>query len=403
MISIIAWRNIWRNRTRSLVIIASVTLGLWAGIFVTGLSFGMTEERKYQLIHEHLSHIQIHTQKFSDKKEITEFIPNATQMIQQIDEQPSVTAVSGRSLINGMLMAPQGGQGVRITGIYPDREDELTGLSSKVVEGEYFPDKKNRILVGQALADRFGLKLGTKVVLTFQDTSAELVSASFRIGGLFKTVDSKLDERVIYASIDDIAKEMKSTPLIHEVALLANETDQIETLQTELKSTYPDLKIQNWKQLSPELKYLDEMMDLYLYIIIGIILFALAFGLVNTMLMAVLERVRELGMMMAIGLTKTKIFFMVLLETVYLALTGACIGLVLGAITIWITGQTGIDLGVVQEGMEEMGMSAQLFPELNWKYYPIIAFMVIVFAVLSAIYPAIKALKLNPTEAIRKI
>lgn len=403
MIPKIAWRNIWRNRTRSLVIIASVTLGLWAGIFIMALSFGMTEERKHQLINEQISHIQLHTPEFTDKQELSQFIPNGPAILDSVQHLPAIKYASGRSLITGMLSAPEGGTGVQIIGIYPKEEHQLTGLDSKVVEGDYFPDKKNRIMVGKALAENLGLKLGSKVVLTFQDTSANMVAGAFRISALYKTASSKMDELLVYVSNKDIANLMDTDPMVHEIAMLLNENAQLDTVQQALIKTYPNLKVENWKQLSPELNYIDEMMDLFLYIFIGIILFALAFGLVNTMLMAVLERVRELGMMMAIGLTKTKLFFMVLLETTYLALTGAAVGFILGYITILLTGNSGIDLSIVQQGMEELGYGSVLYPTLDWKYYPIIGAMVVVFAVLSAIYPAIKALSLSPPEAIRKV
>lgn len=403
MIPQIAWRNIWRNRTRSLVIIASVALGLWAGIFIMALSFGMTEERKDKLINEQLSHIQLHEPAFTDNQELAQYIPDGPDKLAAIQQQPGVRYASGRTLVNGMVSAAEGSGGIRIIGVYPEAEAALTRLSDKVVEGEYFPDKNNRILIGRALADKLGVKLGSKVVLTFQDTSANMVAAAFRVGGLYKTVNAKLDESLAYVRVDDLARLLDSPPMLHEIALLAEQDDDVTRLRDDLAAAYPTLQVETWRELSPELRYLDEMMDLFLYIFIGIILFALAFGLVNTMLMAVLERTRELGMMMAVGLNKTKIFLMILLETLFLALTGTVVGFVLGFLTVRLTARTGISLASVQQGMEEFGMSAVLYPALAWRYYPIIALMVVVFAVLSAIYPAIKALQLNPTQAIRKI
>lgn len=403
MIPQIAWRNVWRNRTRSLVIIASVALGLWAGIFIMALSFGMTEARKEQLIIEQISHIQVHTSGFTDKQELNQFIPDGPQVLDDIRQQPTVQHATGRTLINGMFSAPQGGKGVRISGIYPQLEARLTKLNEKVTQGEYFPNKSNRILVGEALAGKLGLKLGSKVVLTFQDTSANMVAGAFRIASLYKTANPKMDEQLVYVSNEDLQALLGTMPMLHEIALLADTEENVPPLQARLKNKYENLRIETWKELSPELQYLDEMMDVFLYIFIGIILFALAFGLVNTMLMAVLERVRELGMMMAIGLTKPRLFFMILLETTFLTLTGALVGFLLGLVSVAITARTGISLAAVEQGMEEFGYATMLYPSLEWSYYPIIALMVIVFAVLSAVYPAIKALQLNPTEAIRKV
>lgn len=403
MIPIIAWRNVWRNKKRSVVIIASVTVGLWAGVFILALSFGMTDERKEMMINEHFSHIQIHDPVFKDKQEIGQYIRNGTKILTEVQHMPGVKKASGRILINGMLTAPHGSDGVLIKGIFPKEESELTGLNSKLSQGEYFPDKKNRIFLGEALADKLGLKLGSKIVLTFQDTSANMVAGAFRICGLYKTVNKKLDESLVYVKISDLTRILEMDTIIHEIAILANNDQMVDTLYNELNLKYPDTKVETWRQLSPELKYLDEMMGIYLYIFIGIILFALAFGLVNTMLMSVLERVRELGMLMSIGLNKTKLFLMILLETCFLAFTGAITGLILGFLSIYITGIIGIDLSIVQQGMEEFGMSTVLYPSLDWGYYPIIAGMVIVFAILSSIYPAIKALQLNPSQAIRKV
>ena len=294
MIPLIAWRNVWRNRTRSLVIIASVTLGLWAGIFIMALSFGMTEERKEKLIMEQLSHIQLHEPEFTDTQELGQYIPGGPEKLEAIRQRSGVQQASGRTLINGMLSAAQGSGGVRILGIYPEKEAALTRLDDKLVEGEYFPDKNNRIFIGKALADKYGLKLGSKVVLTFQDSSTNMVAAAFRISGLYKTVSAKLDESLVYVRVEDLADILGTDPWLHEIALLAKQDEMVPQLHDELEATYADLKVETWRELSPELRYLDEMMDVFLYVFIGIILFALAFGLVNTMLMAVLERTREL-------------------------------------------------------------------------------------------------------------
>lgn len=405
MIRAIAWRNIWRSKIRSGVIIASVAVGLWGGLFVIALSKGMSEQRKEKVIYEQISHIQIHDPEYSRRHEIQYFIPNGPEVINQLQQDSSIAVVGGRTLINGFLTAPRGAQGVRITGIEPANEQRLTNLSKNIVEGNYLSDSvNNRIIIGKALADKLGLKLGSKIVLTFQDTAANMIAGAFRIGGIFKTVDVQMDERIVYVNAKDLQHLMGNDKLwIHEIAILMKNPEDVWAKDKSLAKVYPNLKVETWKEISPELQYLDEMMDMFLYFMIGIILLALAFGLINTMLMAVLERVRELGMLMAIGMDKRKIFFMVVIETIMLAFTGAFLGFILGAGTIYLTSQSGINLSILQQGMEEFGLDAVLYPSLNWYYYPVIGIMVVVFAVLSSIYPAIKALQLNPVQAIRKI
>lgn len=404
MIRKVAWRNIWRNRTRSLVIIASVVIGLWAGIFIIALSKGMVAQRKEKMINEQLSHIQIHTPGFKEKQKLADFIPSATKILDSLRQMPGIRAVSGRCIINGMLSAPGGGSGVQIIGIDPDAENQLTGLERKVVEGSYFPDKKNRILIGRALAEKLGLHIGSKVVLTFLDTASNILAGAFRISGLISTGDIRIDKVTVYARLNELSRILGTNrPFIHEIALLLENDEELPLYRAQLKERYPGLMVEAWYDLSPELRYLNQMMNVFLYIFMGIIMMALAFGLVNTMLMAVLERSRELGMLMAIGMNKRKLFLMIVSETVMLALTGAVIGMILAFFSILLAGRYGIDLSMVEQGMASFGMSAVLYPSGDISYYPGIALMVVLFSVLAAVYPARKALKLNPSEAIRKI
>jgi ABC-type lipoprotein release transport system permease subunit len=405
MLTHIAWRNIWRNRTRSLVIIGAVALGLWGGIFIMALSIGMSEQRKNDVITSQISHIQLHHPKFKEDRDIAFTIKNGLDDLNEIRQIPKVKAETARGLVMGMASSPSGASGVMISGIIPKYENELTGLKAKLIEGEYLNDKqKHPIIIGQKLAEKLKLKLRSKLVLTSQDMANNTVAGAFRVVGIYNTYSSKYDEFNIFITLDGLTDMlgMQETP-VHEIALLCNDASEVPEVQAKLKQMYPGLLVENWKEISPEMQYLDEMMDYFLYIFIGIILFALAFGLVNTMLMAVLERIRELGMLMAIGMTKWSVFRMILLETVFLSVVGGLAGLLLGWISVTITGMSGINLSFVQKGLEEFGMGSTIYPMMDIEKYPVIGIMVIIFAIISAIYPAIKALKLKPVEAIRKI
>ena len=404
MISVIAWRNIWRHRIRSLVIICAAALGLWGGIFILGLSKGISLQRKEDVIKSQLSHIQIHNPKYLEEKEIKYFIEEGGQLISYMQNHELVEAATGRVIVNGMAASATGATGVMIYGIIPEYEKYVTNMYSKIAEGNYFEDKvRNPIVIGKELAKKRNLKLKSKIILTFQDTSGNLISAAFKVAGIYKTISPKFDESVVFTLASDLGKLTSTENYYQEIAIILGPHANLDFTANTFKSNYPGLKIRTWKDISPELKYIDEMLDLNLYIIIGIILLALTFGLINTMLMAVLERVHELGMLMAIGMNKLKLFFMILFETSYLAFTGGLLGMILAYSTNAYFQKNGIDLSFVQQGFEEFGMSPVIYPVLEFSYYPILAIMIFVFAVISAIYPAIKALQLKPSEAIRKI
>ncbi len=404
MLNKIAWRNVWRNKTRSLVIVSAIALGLWGSVFMISISTGVSVARKQEVIHSQLSHIQIHTPNFRSNYEVSEYIPDAQKIAAVLAKDPNIQSFTARTIVTGMASSPITGTGVMIHGIDPVTEPQVTDVYKDVVEGGFFAeDKKNRAVVGRALAKKLNLKLNSKMVLTLQDTAGNLVSGAFRISGIYETVSTKYDEANIYLRSTDINILTGTDGLVHEFAMLLKDDEQLELTKARLVAAMPALKVETWKDLSPELRYMDEMMDYFLYIFVGVVLLALAFGLVNTMLMAVLERVRELGMLMAIGMTKVRLFFMIVLETMFMAITGAVAGIGFAHFSIVYFSRHGIDLSFLQKGLAEFGIGTVLYPALEPRYYFILAVMVFVFSVLSALYPALKALELNPVQAIRKI
>jgi len=403
MLTQIAWRNVWRSPIRSLVVVLAVSLGLWAGLFMVSFSMGMSEQRARDQIQTQLSHIQAHNPNYSDEREVTDTLSNGILLLEDAQALPGVVAATGRTLAAGMATSPRKSSGVMISGIMPEQEAATTQIDKKIVEGTYFGNRRNEIIISQRLADMMGLKLRKKMVLTFQGTDGEMTSGAFRIVGLYKTINAKADEANVYIKAKDLQRLIKAPNALHEVAVLAAGKDQVADIQETLKSSHRETLIENWMELSPELRLMAESMDSYLWIFVGIIMLALAFGIINTMLMAVLERTRELGMLMAVGMSKQRIFSMIMLETIFLTMIGVPIGMGSAFGTISHFGRTGIDLSAFAEGMEQVGMSSIIYTALDPSYYPKVLLMVAITAVLSAIYPAIKALNLKPVEAIRAI
>ncbi|WP_339654002.1 FtsX-like permease family protein [uncultured Maribacter sp.] len=401
----IAWRNIWRNRSRSLVVISSIIIGVWAGIFILSFSWGMYKNNINESVYKQLSHLQIHHPKFQNENDSKFTIANSDQVMRQFQKDARIASVSSRVITTGMITSPTTASGVKIYGIEPALEIPQIRLNESVIQGDYFNSgKDNEMLIGEKLARKLKVKLKSKVVLTFTNTNTEIVSAAFRIGGLYRSKNSSLDEVNVYVQQEDLRDLLGlKTSESNEIAILIKDETQLDTIKNYSSNLVKKVKIEDWKELSPELGMIIESFNLYTYIISGIILLALTFGIINTMLMSVLERIRELGMLMAIGLNKRKIFIMVMLETIYLTVLGSPIGLFLGWLTVTLLGETGINISMFSEGLASYGFSSMIYPALDQEKYIIIVTMCIVTAILSAIYPAYKALQLNPSEAIRKI
>lgn len=245
-------------------------------------------------------------------------------------------------------------------------------------------------------------RLRTKIVFTFTGNDGQMVYQAFRLAGVYKTTNTAFDQMNAYVLYNDLANLLGfKRNVFHETAVILNEENELKPFKNKLMDRFPDLSILDWKELAPDAGMMSQYMDFYYYIIMGFILFALAFGIINTMLMAILERLKELGMLMAIGMNKKKVFNMIMLETVFLTMVGAVAGMLIGAVLIYITGQTGINLTSVGEGMEAMGFAAVIHPGIEWHFFFGISLLVVLTAVLSSLIPARKALKLNPADAIR--
>ena len=169
----------------------------------------------------------------------------------------------------------------------------------------------------------------------------------------------------------------------------------------ELKTELPDLKVMSWLEIMPDMKMMNESMNLMMYVFVVIILLALGFGIVNTMLMVILERVKEIGMLMAVGMNKSRVFLMIVLETIYLSLTGGVVGIILALILTAITAQTGLDLSLWAEGLNSLGFDAIIYPEIGFGTVMVVTLMVMLTGLIAAIYPARKAIKLKPADALR--
>ncbi|NNE28279.1 MAG: ABC transporter permease [Saprospiraceae bacterium] len=315
-----------------------------------------------------------------------------------------ITAVSRRTMCNGMIRSARGARGITIRGINPQEDNRLTRLEEKIIEGKFLVDgKKNQILISEEIAEKLQLKLRKKIVLQFQDFNGDITAGSFRVAGIFKTGNTIADLGSVLVNRVDLNRLLDNGESTHEMAMVIDDVESLATIKSSIQERWPDLLVEDYRDLSPDVRLYEQQIGISLSIIGTIFMLALIFGIINTMLMAVLERTRELGMLMAVGMNKLRVFGMVVIETIMLGLIGAPIGLLLGWLTIQYFGSVGIDLGAFAEGIEKFGMNTKIFPELSTDIYIKVMGAVLITALLASIYPAIKAIRLRPMEAIRKI
>ena len=406
----LGWRNIWRSKLRSLVVIFSIIIGVWGGLLILGIMYGLNNQRMDIAINGYIGNVQIHNENFLDDYAIKHVINNIDKYENFLSKDSRVKAYSKRIVLSGMLSNSNGSSGIQVLGVNPSSEKNVTKIYSKLIEGEYFKSKKNNtILVGKKIADKLNLKLKSKVVVTFQDEKNNLVSLLFRVEGIFRSGNSMFDESNVYVKNQSIRDNLVNFIGFHEMPIVIYENiedsslDLTDALKKDLKKIDNTNIIQSWDDIAVELAYANKMISAFLYFFMLIVISGLSFGIINTMLMAVLERKRELGMLMCIGMTRLKIFLMISIETLFLALIALPFGLIFSYFMINYFSVNGIDLSIVAAGLENFGIGTMLYLKLPLNYYYEIGLMIIVITIISSVFPSIRALKINPVEASKNI
>ena len=398
----VAWRNIWRNRSRSLVIIASVGIGLWAGIFLIAFYNGMIRQRIRSAIDREVSHLQIHHPRFSDDHDLRYHLGDAYGILDVLRNDPGVLVAAPRIVAHGMVSTAAGSAGAVINGVDPALEARLTRLDAKVAEGAYFTaGGRQEVIVGQRLARRLRLTLHRKLVLTVSDRQGGLASAAFRVTGIYRTPNTPYDEANLFIRIPDAAALCSMADSVNELAVLLQRDEAADSLSTHLSADFPQWEVKAWKDLAPEMQVLVATTGGMLYVFMGVILLSLGFGIVNTMLMAVLERTREIGMLLALGMARGRVFGMVLIETFLLVMAGCPAGIVAALATVALTSRKGIDFTVFSRVLESFGWETRVFPQLGHGDLWRIVLLVALTALLAALLPARRAFRLDPADAMR--
>lgn len=404
IIVLIAWRNIWRNKVRSLIIMGSVVLGLLAGLFVLSLYQGILQDRVRVVIDEEVAHIQMHHPKFKDDYDARYIIERPDELISRLSAYNTISAVTTRTISQGMLMAGTGSSGLQIVGIDPESENRVSRLNTRIIEGMAFAmNKKNQALVSKRLAEKMRLKVNSKIILTFTDKESNIVSAAFRVSGIYQTDNAPRDERIAFVRQVDLNSLLSMQGQFHEVAILLNNDNAVDNTKASIGRDFPGVTIESWMELSPETKLMIDTTEQYSHIFILIIMLALSFGIINTMLMGVLERTREIGMLLAVGMNRFRIFSMILMETIFLTLTGAPIGILLTWLVVAYYHVTGLDISSIGgDAMTSFGFSTVIYPDFPMGKMMREMTIVLGAAILSSLIPAIRAIKLKPAEALQK-
>lgn len=399
MTSKLAWKNIWRNRTRSLIFIAATLFGLATAIFAIHLMKAISGQRLADAINIQTGHLQVHRPGFAANKELELFLPDAADLARRVAAVPGVAAVSTRLVATGMLASPDNSVTCDVTGVDPAQERRVSILDQYLMAGQYLTGvKRNPILISRKTAAKLHLKLQSKLVLTVKDARGEIVGGLFRVAGIYETPNRNFDENAAFVVAADL-QALTQAGGAHELAVKLTDAEQLPAVAAAVQRAAPGLTVETWKDVLPELSSFSGFIDTVSTLFTIIILLGLGFGLLNTMNMIVQERTHEMGMLRAIGQGRWSVFRMLLQEAGLMTLLGAVGGVLLGVSVVKIASATGIHFGDSLQAA--MGIRGTLHPALNWGLLPAILLLTLVLTSLIAVLPASRALRIQTSTALR--
>ena len=400
----LAWRNLWRNHRRTLIMLLAIVLGTWAMIFMTALMRGMVSQMVADGISVLPGHVQVHHPDYRDDPSIANLIAVTDTELSEAFASADFSTWASRIRVPAVITSEYESRGVTLLGVDPLQERGLTFVDYDEVEGRFLESADDSgVVIGRKLANTLNTKVGKRIVLMSQDPENEIADRGFRVVGLFDANVQAYEENYVFAGKTTTQKMLRVGDQVSELIVLGDDFRDVEVVYNKTVDLIDGrAEVKRWIELDAYLGTMLNVMDGFVLVWIIVIFLALSFGLVNTLVMAVFERVREIGLMLALGMRPINILGQIIVESLLLL----AIGLAIGTGLAWAAVQPmkdGVDLSIVGEGMEMWGMSSVLYPELLLSDVILANVVVLVLGFFASLSPAWRAAQYEPIEAITKV
>lgn len=398
----LAWRNLWRNKRRTLITVASIFFGVLLSAYMTSMQEGSYAKMVEIVVKFYSGYMQVHHEDYWENKSINNVFEYDQALIDQIKTHKEVDYVIPRLESFGLASAGELTRGAAIFGIVPNVENQLTGIAEKVVSGTYLKDGDDGVLIGDGLAKFLNLQLNDTLVILSQGYHGVSAAGKFPVRGLIKHISPELNKSIIYMELKTcqtfLDAQNKLTSLVVNVA---DNDAMMRTLKNLKKEIHSPYSVMSWEEMQPEIVQQIEgdraggvIMKAILYIVI-------AFGILGTIMMMIAERRREFGVMISIGMQKKKLAVILFFETVFIGLLGIVSGIAVSLPIIFLQSHNPIPLtGQAAQVMEDFGFEPFMFfstaPEVFWHQ----ALSIFVLSFLIGIYPIVSALKIKESKAL---
>ncbi|OGR60015.1 MAG: hypothetical protein A2X36_08635 [Elusimicrobia bacterium GWA2_69_24] len=402
---LLAWRNVWRNRRRTLITLLSIAAGLAALLFGQSLVYTI----QYQLVEKatgvHTGHIQILEAKTADFKFPDRYIPDPGGIEKILDATPEVAVYERRVVVTGMISSKKEAAGVLLCGVDPERDPRVLQMSRYLKRGRLLGPDGEGVYLGDKLAAKLGVNLGDEVVLMGSARDGSMGAELQRVTGIFSSGSQTFDASIIYVSIKTASRLMALGDEVNDFVIRVRDPMRLDEARDELARRLRGrpVRVVTWEQVDFELVGIRDYQNALLDIVLCVIFLIVSLGILNTLLMSLFERVREFGVLMAIGAGPRFIRRMILLESGILGALGGALGLAAGCAIILYYRKAGFVLPVGESIGFFMPFDSVLFLRFDWGRHVTAGAAVLLTSVLSGLPPAFRASRMKPAESLRHI
>ncbi len=405
-----AWRNIWRNPRRTLLTACAITFATVLLVFMLSFQFGSYETMINTSVKISTGHLQVQAVAYQEKKSIQFVIPDPQVIASVVDRIPQVAAYTFRGQAFCLISSADRTYGVVVTGIDPQKEARVSRLKQLVREGDFLAgNDRNQAVVGKLLAKNLRAKIGDELTLLGQGRDGSIAATVVSVKGIFRTGIDNFDRAALQIPLSTFQDTFSMDQSVHEIIIIGKSLADVAGIKTQLQNAISTLegrkklKTLDWQELMPGLRQAIEMDLISGLIFYGLLIIVVAFSILNTFLMAIFERTREFGVMMAIGTTPRRLTKILLLESMTITLIGILAGIGIGiGVTAYFQAH-GIDFSGGSDLLSQFGITGRMYPKLSLLSVAIGPFMVLFFTFFAALYPALKIRRLQPVEAMTAI
>ena len=403
----LAWRNIWRHRRRTIIVVLAMGLTLGMMMWYDGLIAGFNDAIYGNAVKVLGGNIQVHAEGYQLKADQMPLLPLADDqaVVKAALAQPNVLSATRRINTGGLASSREGAFPVTITGIDPEQELPVNLAAQHVTAGRFLAaDDGDQIFIGKGLADAMAVQVGDRITLTGRGQHAQMRRRTMTVVGIYDLGMADVEKRTIYISLNEAQDLYGLTGKATAIAITLNHIGEEPAVMALLKPNFPGYEIESYETNFPELKQALGNKDSVMNIFSVVILLIAGIGILNLLLMAVYERTREIGLLGALGLRPAQISLLFVLEGTMMGIVGVAVGIACGLLLNGLLKQVGIDFTSMSSATSYMALiNGKIYP--SWGLENIVwrGLTVLVIAALAALYPAIEASRREPAEALHYV